>query len=232
MILSARDIHKVYNDTAIPVTVLSGVSLSLRESEAIGISGASGSGKSTLLHILGGLDFPTSGSIEIAGDPISKFSRKKLADFRNKKIGFVFQFYHLLPEFTALENVMLPALISGMGKERAKREALAMIDEMGLLPRAGHLPSTLSGGEQQRIAIARAAVMRPSIIFADEPTGNLDTKTGVVVWDFLMKLNKSDGISIVVVSHNEDLLSSLPKVLNLKDGVLLGSLESSSGGKQ
>ncbi len=221
MILSAEGVSKVYSDTEVPVKVLNNVSLDIASGEACGISGASGSGKSTLLHIMGAIDSPTGGTVRLCGKEISSMPKKELARFRCTEVGFVFQFYHLLPEFTALENVMLPALIAGRSRESARMSALSVLQEMALEDRAKHLPSALSGGEQQRVAIARAAVMRPKIIFADEPTGNLDTKTGEVVWGFLMKLNRVDKITIVVVSHNDSLLATLGTLYRLDSGELV-----------
>jgi len=200
--------------------VLSGLSLSVEAGERVGIYGASGSGKSTLLHILGGIDLPTSGEIYVAGRSISSISQDELSDFRNRTIGFVFQFYHLLPEFTAVENVMLPALISGLPFEEARNRSISSLSAVGLAERADHRPGMLSGGEQQRVAIARASVMRPKVIFADEPTGNLDRESGRVVWHYLMELNRSEGISLILVTHNRELVKSLSKAYELRDGAL------------
>ncbi len=219
-IVEAKGISKIYAGAASPLKVLSGLSLSVEEGERIGIYGASGSGKSTLLHILGGIDFATSGEISVAGRSISSISQDQLSDFRNRTIGFVFQFYHLLPEFTAVENVMLPALISGLPFDEARNRSMASLSAVGLAERADHRPGMLSGGEQQRVAIARASVMRPKIIFADEPTGNLDRESGKVVWNYLMELNRSEGISLILVTHNRELVKSLSKAYELRDGAL------------
>ncbi len=219
-IVEANGVSKIYTGAASPLKVLSGLSLSVEEGERIGIYGASGSGKSTLLHILGGIDFATSGEISVAGRSISSISQDELSDFRNRTIGFVFQFYHLLPEFTAVENVMLPALISGLPFDEARNRSMASLSAVGLAERADHRPGMLSGGEQQRVAIARASVMRPKVIFADEPTGNLDRESGKVVWNYLMELNRSEGISIILVTHNRELVKSLSKAYELRDGAL------------
>ncbi|MFH1830159.1 MAG: ABC transporter ATP-binding protein [Pseudomonadota bacterium] len=218
--LEAHNIWMTYTDMAAPVEVLRGLEFSLEKGEAIGIFGASGTGKSTLLHLLGGLDRPTQGRINAAGFDLSSMSDSELARFRNREVGFVFQFYHLLPEFTALENVMLPPLIAGIGKAEAKRRASEVLEEVGLSDRLLHRPARLSGGEQQRVAIARAAVMKPRIIFADEPTGNLDKDTGQKVWDYLRGLNDNMGISLVAVTHNRDLVYGFSRCLELCDGQL------------
>lgn len=219
-LISAHDIWKCYADTAVPVEVLRGVEFSLKEGESVGIYGASGSGKSTLLHILGGLDKPTRGSVIAAGADLGSLSDKELAQFRNREVGFVFQFYHLLPEFTALENAMLPALIAGLGRREAKKRAEEALFAMGLEARLLHRPAMLSGGEQQRVALARAAVMKPRVILADEPTGNLDKDMGRKVWEYMLELNRKIGIALVAVTHNRDLGSDLSRHLELKDGRL------------
>jgi lipoprotein-releasing system ATP-binding protein len=220
MLLEAHNLQKRYDGGATAVDVLTGVDFQMGEGELIGIYGASGSGKSTLLHILGGLDQPTDGVVEFEGKHLKKMSESELAHFRNQSIGFVFQFYHLLPEFSALENVMIPCLIGGMRKKEATRKALKAIEEVALTHRASHRPSEMSGGEQQRVALARAAVMQPKLILADEPTGNLDRQTGERVFDYLLELNRSDGIAMLIVSHNQELLNQLPRKLLLRDGKL------------
>ena len=219
-ILTATGIAKTYRDMAEPIKVLKGLDFTLNRGDVIGIYGASGSGKSTLLHIFGGLDKPDEGDVRISDSSIIGLSDDKLAEFRNKEVGFVFQFYHLLPEFTSLENVMMPSLIAGMGKGKARDEAMAALEAVGLSNRVDHRPAMLSGGEQQRVALARAVVMKPPIILADEPTGNLDPESGNVVWNYLMTLNKNYDMALVIVTHNRDLIKSLPNVYELADGVL------------
>ncbi len=220
VLLAAHDIWKCYADTAVPVEVLRGADFSLDEGESVCIYGASGAGKSTLLHIMGGLDRPTRGRVLGAGMELGALNDVELARFRNREIGFVFQFYHLLPEFTALENVMLPALIAGLGKAEAARRAHEALEAMGLAARAKHRPAMLSGGEQQRVALARAAVMRPRAILADEPTGNLDHETGRRVWEYMLDLNRRMGIALVAVTHNQELGKELSRSLELRDGTL------------
>ena len=217
VLLRARNIAKIYTDSAVPVEVLRGLDLDLKAKEVVGIFGASGSGKSTLLHILGGLDAPTEGKVVFEGVDIRSLGSDELAGFRNRKVGFVFQFYHLLSEFTAVENVMLPALIAGMPHQQAKDLACQALEEMGLMDRQNHRPAILSGGEQQRVALARAAVLKPPVILADEPTGNLDAKSGERVWSYLLNLNRRHGVAIIVVTHNRDLMLELPNAYELRD---------------
>ena len=231
-ILKAVCITKSFQNTKKnKLQVLKNIDLNIEEKKISVIIGSSGAGKSTLLHIISGLDRPDSGEVIYGDTNIFSYSEDKLARFRNNNIGFVFQFHHLLPEFTALENVIIPQLIKGESYHKAEIRSKELLNDLGMTGRIEHKPAELSGGEQQRVAIARALANDPAVIFADEPTGNLDTRTGEVVWDFLMKLNKSDGITLAVVSHNESLLSSLDRVLHLKDGVLLGSLGDMGGGK-
>ncbi len=219
-LLEAHNLWMTYTDMATPVKVLRGLEFSLEEGESVGIFGASGTGKSTLLHLLGGLDRPTEGRINAAGFDLSTMSDSELARFRNREVGFVFQFYHLLPEFTAMENVMVPALVAGIGKAEAERRSRAVLEEVGLSGRLSHRPAMLSGGEQQRVAIARAAVMKPRIILADEPTGNLDKDTGQKVWNYLRDLNSNMGISLIAVTHNRDLVHGFSRSLELSEGRL------------
>ncbi|MBI4126553.1 MAG: ABC transporter ATP-binding protein [Deltaproteobacteria bacterium] len=219
-LVHAHDIRKRYVDGPVPVEVLRSVSLTVEEGDIVGICGASGSGKSTLLHLLGGLDRATAGEVFFDGLPLSHRTDEELAHLRNRSIGFVFQFYHLLTECTALENVMLPCLIAGVNRGEATTRATEVLVEMGLSDRAGHHPALLSGGEQQRVAIARAIVMRPRLLLADEPTRNLDRATGESVWTLLTDLSERHRMTMVVVSHNRDLLRTLPRVLELKDGRL------------
>ena len=220
VLLEARSISKVYADSVVPVEVLRGLDLDLKVGEVAGIFGASGSGKSTLLHILGGLDTPTEGNVVFEGVDIRSLSPDELAGHRNQKVGFVFQFYHLLSEFTALENVMLPALIAGTPRRQARELASQALKEMGLIDRRDHRPGILSGGEQQRVALARAAVLKPPLVLADEPTGNLDRKSGERVWKYLLNLNQRHGVALIVVTHNRDLMLELPNTYELRDGRL------------
>lgn len=220
MLLKTQNLSKTYNGGPSAVDVLKGVDFEMKDGELVGIYGASGSGKSTLLHILGGLDRPTSGAVYFQGLKLDRMNEPDTADFRNRSIGFVFQFYYLLPEFTALENVMMPCLISGMGRKEASKRAGRALEEVALSHRVNHMPAQLSGGEQQRVALARAAVISPRLILADEPTGNLDRQTGEKVFEYLLHLNRDDKISMIVVSHNQELLAQLPRKLLLKDGKL------------
>ena len=219
-IITAKSIEKTYTDLIEPLNVLNGASLSVDMGETVGIYGASGSGKSTLLHILGGLDTPNSGSVEIFGTKLEDLDDDGLAKFRNKNIGFVFQFYHLLSEFTALENVMLPALIGGIGEKDARMRAVSALSSVSLEGRVGHRPPMLSGGEQQRVAIARAVVMNPPLLLADEPTGNLDSNMSKTVWKNLLSIAEG-GQSLIVVTHNESLIADLSSVYKLQNGVLV-----------
>ena len=219
-IITAKSIEKTYTDLIKPLNVLSGASLSVDMGETVGIYGASGSGKSTLLHILGGLDTPNSGSVEVLNTKLEDFDDDELTKFRNKNIGFVFQFYHLLSEFTALENVMLPALIGGIGKKDARMRAISALSSVNLEERMEHRPPMLSGGEQQRVAIARAVVMNPPLLLADEPTGNLDSNMSKTVWTNLLSIAEG-GQSLIVVTHNESLIADLSSVYKLQNGVLM-----------
>jgi len=219
-IITAKSIEKTYTDLIEPLNVLNGASLSVDMGETVGIYGASGSGKSTLLHILGGLDTPNSGSVEVLNTKLEDFDDDELTKFRNKNIGFVFQFYHLLSEFTALENVMLPALIGGIGKKDARMRAISALSSVNLEERMEHRPPMLSGGEQQRVAIARAVVMNPPLLLADEPTGNLDSNMSKTVWTNLLSIAEG-GQSLIVVTHNESLIADLSSVYKLQNGVLM-----------
>jgi len=202
--------------------VLQDVSLTLGRGEMVAIIGASGAGKSTLLHCLGTLDLPTSGQILFDGVDIVQLPPPELARFRNRTIGFVFQFHHLLPEFTALENVAMPAMIARVPQREAKALARTMLDAVGMSHRLGHRPGELSGGEQQRVAIARALVMRPKLLLADEPTGNLDTRTSQEVHRLLFQLNEEHRITMLVVTHNMDLARQMPRTIRMADGRLIG----------
>lgn len=198
--------------------VLRDVDLCLEAGDMVAIVGASGVGKSTLLHVLGTLDLPTSGSILFNGEEITRMGPSRLADFRNREIGFVFQFHHLLPEFTALENVMMPALIQRIARDVAARRARDILGRVGLSHRLTHKPSELSGGEQQRVALARAMVLQPSLLLADEPTGNLDKRTGQEIHDLFLELNRERGSTLLVVTHNPDLAAMMPRCLCMLDG--------------
>ncbi|MFA5713870.1 MAG: ABC transporter ATP-binding protein [Bacteroidales bacterium] len=201
--------------------VLKGVNLEIKESEVVSIVGASGAGKSTLLQILGSLSKPDSGSVKIGGQDLFSLSSNALADFRNSQIGFVFQFHHLLPEFTALENVAIPAMIAKRGFKAAKERATELLSHIGLSNRLHHKPSQLSGGEQQRVAIARALVNNPSVILADEPSGNLDSATKVEIHQLFNRIRDHFGVTVVVVTHDRELSSKSDRVMELGDGNFL-----------
>jgi lipoprotein-releasing system ATP-binding protein len=215
-------LSKLYPHGDHDVHVLRDVNLHLEAGDMAAIVGASGVGKSTLLHVLGTLDLPTSGSILFNGEEITRMGPNRLADFRNREIGFVFQFHHLLPEFTALENVMMPALIQRIPRAEAMRRAGDILGRVGLSHRLTHRPSELSGGEQQRVALARAMVMAPSLLLADEPTGNLDKRTGEEIHKLFLDLNRERGSTLLVVTHNPELAELMPRCLKMLDG---GGLE-------
>ena len=201
--------------------VLKGLDLTFSQGEKAAIVGASGVGKTTLLHVLGTLDRPTAGKVLYEGKDIYTLNEKDLAFFRNREIGFVFQFHHLLPEFNALENTMMPCLIQGLSKKEAAFRAEAILTLVGLKERLSHKPGELSGGEQQRVAVARALVLEPKVLLADEPTGNLDTKTGDSVFDLLQKLNHIKGVTLIVVTHNLKLAEKMARQIQLVDGKAL-----------
>jgi lipoprotein-releasing system ATP-binding protein len=209
---------KAYSHGGRRLEVLRGVNLHLEPGEMVAIVGASGVGKSTFLHILGTLDLPSSGTVRISGEEITRMAPARLAAFRNRQIGFVFQFHHLLPEFTALENVMMPALIQRVPREESETLARDILRDVGLADRITHKPSELSGGEQQRVALARAMVMQPSLLLADEPTGNLDSRTGEEIHQLLVKLNRDRGSTLLVVTHNPELAALMPRRLRMVDG--------------
>jgi lipoprotein-releasing system ATP-binding protein len=200
--------------------VLKGIDLHIEKGEVVSIVGPSGAGKTTLLQIIGTLDKPDSGGIIIDGTDVMKLSSRKLSEFRNKRIGFVFQFHQLLPEFTAVENVMLPALISGASKGEAKKRAMELLDFMGLSERAGHKPAELSGGENQRVAVARALVNKPAVILADEPSGSLDSKNKAELHQLFFDLRDKTGQTFVIVTHDENLASITDRTIKMKDGML------------
>lgn len=214
MIIKASDIHKSFGQ----LKVLKGIDLEVRKGEIVSITGASGAGKSTLLQILGTLSTPDSGSLEIDGTRVDRMSRDEAADFRCRKIGFVFQAHHLLPEFTAEENVMIPAMIAGVPQKKARERAAELISLLGLEERRNHKPSELSGGEQQRIATARALVNSPAVLFADEPTGNLDSVTKQDIHKLFFELRDKLGQTIVIVTHDPELASLCDRCLTMKDG--------------
>jgi len=220
VLLEARDLCKTYELGKNRVEVLSGIHLELEAGTTTALVGASGAGKSTLLHLLGALDRPTSGTVRYREDDIFQQSDRDLASFRNRSIGFVFQFHHLLSEFTALENVMMPALIARVPKDEARKMAEGLLVDVGLGQRVSHRPGELSGGEQQRVAIARALVMSPALLLADEPTGNLDMKTSEGVHALLADLQQKKGLTLVVVTHNERLAAAMGRTVHLVDGRL------------
>ncbi len=215
--LVAQNIKKQYQD----LQVLKGIDLSIKQGEIVSIVGASGAGKSTLLQILGTLDKPDSGSVLIDNEDVTKLSEKNLASFRNTKIGFIFQFHNLLGEFTALENVCMPAFIAGKDEKEAKLKAMVLLEMLGLADKANNLPSQLSGGEQQRTAVARALVNEPSIIFADEPSGNLDSKNAQELHQLFFTLREKLNQTFVIVTHNEELANMADYKLVMQDGMLL-----------
>jgi lipoprotein-releasing system ATP-binding protein len=217
-LLKVTDLFKSYGRGEQRVEVLKGISMQIGHGETIALLGASGAGKSTLMHIIGVLDRPTSGMVRYSGEDIFSKNERALASFRNGSIGFVFQFHHLLPEFTALENVMMPALINGASRIDAAASALSILDEVGLAHRVTHKPGELSGGEQQRVAVARALVMEPELLLADEPTGNLDMKTSESIHQLFEDLHERRGLSILVVTHNERLASRTMRQIRLVDG--------------
>jgi len=219
-LIKTTGLKKTYGDAGKRVEVLKGIDLVLEKGSTVAVVGASGVGKSTFLNILGALDRPTSGDVFYNGEPIFRYDDRKLAAFRNRYVGFVFQFHHLLPEFTALENVMLPLLIGGADFSAASQKAARLLAEVGLEARVNHKPGELSGGEQQRTAIVRALIQEPEVLLADEPTGNLDTKTGAEVFDLILELNRSRKTTMIIVTHNETLASRLGKTIRMVDGFI------------
>ena len=219
-ILHCQQLGMTYTEGPNNVEVLSGINLQIEKAERIAIVGASGSGKSTLLHLLGGLDVPTTGSVWIDGNEISGVSDKQRGELRNQYLGFVYQFHHLLPEFTAVENVAMPLLIRGVDDAQARNKAADILSDMGLGHRLEHRPVELSGGERQRAAIARALVTEPSVVLADEPTGNLDENTAHTVFEMMLDLNRRIGTSLVMVSHDMSLANKMDTVYRLEVGAL------------
>lgn len=219
-ILSCNNLYKTYQEGPVPVQVLAGVDFSIAAGERIAIVGASGSGKSTLLHLLGGLDLPSQGEVKVAGQVMSGLSENARGILRNQTLGFVYQFHHLLMEFTALENVAMPLLIRGLSSKQALAEASELLDRVGLAKRIEHKPHELSGGERQRAAIARALVTKPKCVLADEPTGNLDSKTAEQVYELMLELNQNLDTSFIVVTHDQHFANKMDKTYHLVDGIL------------
>ncbi|WP_417684463.1 lipoprotein-releasing ABC transporter ATP-binding protein LolD [Pseudidiomarina gelatinasegens] len=221
MLMECRQLSRVYQDGDRQLRVLQQVDLAIESGEMLAIVGSSGSGKSTLLHCMGGLDKPTSGDVLFAGEPIQNWSANKLADWRNQELGFIYQFHHLLPEFSALENVAMPQLIAGVSGAAAEARAQELLQRVGLSERMNHRPAELSGGERQRVAIARALVNGPRLVLADEPTGNLDDTTAIQIFELLQELNRELTTAFVIVTHDQSLAAQLPRTLTLHHGQLV-----------
>jgi lipoprotein-releasing system ATP-binding protein len=217
-LVAVEGVSKTFVHEGRQVPILNGIDLSIDQGEMLCVVGPSGAGKSTLLHLLGTLDLPTEGKILYDGQDVTSYSSAKLADFRNRSIGFVFQFHHLLPEFTALENVLMPGRIRGERRGELEQRARDLLIEVGLGQRLTHRPGELSGGEQQRVALARALIMNPRLVLADEPTGNLDTTTGHAMHELLFGLNQTRGTTFLVVTHSPELAEQMPRVVHMRDG--------------
>ena len=222
VLIQVQQVYKSFGNGAKRVEVLKGIDLSFSKGEKAALVGASGVGKTTFLHILGTLERPTSGKVLYQGEDVFTMNEKALALFRNREIGFVFQFHHLLPEFNALENTTIPCLIQGIPNKEAVARAEDILTLVGLKDRLSHKPGELSGGEQQRVAVARALVLEPKVLLADEPTGNLDTKTGEAVFDLLQEVNEIKSVTLIVVTHNLKLASKLSRQIQLVDGKAMG----------
>lgn len=220
-LLSVRDLHKTYQEGQLYTEVLKGVSFDIQPGDLTAIVGSSGSGKSTLLHLLGGLDVPSQGEVIFRSQVLNQLSENEKAVLRNKEIGFIYQFHHLLPDFSAMENIAMPLLIAGVNPKQANERALAMLDSVNLLSRAKHRPAELSGGERQRVAIGRALINNPALVMADEPTGNLDQQTAETIFELLIELNRKQGTAFLVVTHDLTLAGKLDYQLKMSNGQLL-----------
>lgn len=217
-LVAVEQVHKIFLHEGREVHVLKGIDLVIEKGEMLSVVGPSGAGKSTLLHILGTLDLPTRGTIRYEGQDVTRYSPSRLATFRNYSLGFVFQSHHLLPEFTALENVMMPGMIRGEERGTLRKSARALLEDVGLDHRLSHRPGELSGGEQARVALARALLLNPVLVLADEPTGNLDSKTSDAIHELFFELNRSRGTTFLIVTHNNQLADSLPRKVSMRDG--------------
>ena len=221
--ITIRNLYKSFPMGGQTLTVLKGVTLQIQRGELIAVVGASGAGKSTLLHIIGALDRPTKGTVNFDGQDMFQLSEGAQAEFRNRRIGFVFQFHHLLPEFTALENTCMPALIQRRQRADIEPEAVMLLEEVGLGSRLHHKPGELSGGEQQRVAVARALLQKPDLVLADEPTGNLDSHTGDALFAMMQRLNKTRGTTFVIVTHNDKLSAHADRIIRMQDGQIVSA---------